>query len=75
VIGPAGNDGLVMDSIIGGARAYLDLSAGPRVVREAIEVVSQGPSGAAAAALAADRPAAAVDRRRFESDGASPDRS
>jgi DNA-binding NarL/FixJ family response regulator len=42
VIGPAGNDGLVMDSIIGGARAYLDLSAGPRVVREAIEVVVSG---------------------------------
>ena len=42
VIGPAGNDALVMDSIIGGARAYLDLSAGPRVVREAIEVVVSG---------------------------------
>lgn len=42
VIGPAGNDTLVMDSIIGGARAYLDLTAGPRVVREAIEVVVSG---------------------------------
>ena len=42
VIGPAANDGLVMDSIIGGARAYLDLTAGPRVVREAIEVVVSG---------------------------------
>jgi len=42
VIGPAGNDALVMDSIIGGARAYLDLSAGPRVVREAIEVAVSG---------------------------------
>jgi len=42
VIGPAGNDGLVMDSVIGGARAYLDLTAGPRVVREAIEVVVSG---------------------------------
>jgi DNA-binding NarL/FixJ family response regulator len=42
VIGPAGNDSLVMDSIIGGARAYLDLTAGPRVVREAIEVVVSG---------------------------------
>jgi DNA-binding NarL/FixJ family response regulator len=42
VIGPSGNDGLVIDSIIGGARAYLDLSAGPRVVREAIEVVVSG---------------------------------
>jgi len=42
VIGPAGNDALVMDTIIGGARAYLDLTAGPRVVREAIEVVVSG---------------------------------
>lgn len=42
VIGPPGNDELVMDSIIGGARAYLDSSAGPRVVREAVEVVVSG---------------------------------
>lgn len=42
VIGPAGNDTLVIDSIIAGARAYLDLTAGPRVVREAIEVVVSG---------------------------------
>ena len=42
VIGPAGNDVLVMDSIVAGARAYLDLTAGPRVVREAIEVVVSG---------------------------------
>ena len=42
VIGPAANDILVMDSIIAGARAYLDLTNGPRVVREAIEVVVSG---------------------------------
>lgn len=42
VIGPAGNDDLVMDSIIAGARAYLDLTAAPRVVREAIDVVISG---------------------------------
>jgi DNA-binding NarL/FixJ family response regulator len=42
VIGPAGNDELVLDSIIGGARAYLDVTAGPRLVREAIEVVVGG---------------------------------
>lgn len=42
VIGPAHNDELVMESIIGGARAYLDVTAGPRVVREAIEVVVGG---------------------------------
>ncbi len=42
VIGPSGNDELVMDCIIGGARAYLDLTAGSREVREAVEVVSSG---------------------------------
>ena len=42
VIGPTGNDELVLDSIIGGARAYLDVTAGPRIVREAIEVVVGG---------------------------------
>jgi DNA-binding NarL/FixJ family response regulator len=42
VIGPEGNDTLVMDSIVAGARAYLDGSAGTRTVREAIEVVVGG---------------------------------
>ena len=42
VIGPAGNEELVMDSIVAGARAYLDSSAGPQVVRQAIEVVTNG---------------------------------
>lgn len=42
VIGPEGNEELVMDSIIAGARAYLDWTAGPRVVREAIDVVIGG---------------------------------
>ena len=42
VIGPAGDDELVMESIIGGARAFLDITAGPRLVREAIEVVVSG---------------------------------
>jgi DNA-binding NarL/FixJ family response regulator len=42
VIGPEGDDELVMDSIIAGARAYLDMKAGPKVVRQAIEVVTQG---------------------------------
>ncbi len=42
VIGPEGDDELVMDSIVAGARAYLDLTAGPRVVREAIDVVVAG---------------------------------
>jgi DNA-binding NarL/FixJ family response regulator len=42
VIGPKGDEELVMNSIIAGARAYLDLTAGPEVVRNAIEVVTDG---------------------------------
>jgi DNA-binding NarL/FixJ family response regulator len=42
VIGPDANEELVMDSIIAGARAYLDSSVGPMVVRQAIEVVTSG---------------------------------
>jgi DNA-binding NarL/FixJ family response regulator len=42
VIGPEGNDDLVMKSIITGARAYLDLKASPRIVRQAVEVVTSG---------------------------------
>jgi DNA-binding NarL/FixJ family response regulator len=42
VIGPEGNDELVIQAIVGGARAYLGLSAGPEVVRRAIEVVTSG---------------------------------
>jgi len=42
VIGPDGDDELVLNSIIAGARAYLGQSAGPEVVRKAIEVVTTG---------------------------------
>ena len=42
VIGPEGNETLIQDSIIAGARAYLDGSAGTRTVRNAIEVVVDG---------------------------------
>jgi DNA-binding NarL/FixJ family response regulator len=42
VIGPEGNDELIMESIIAGARAYLDLSADVSMVREALEVVIGG---------------------------------
>jgi DNA-binding NarL/FixJ family response regulator len=42
VIGPEGDDELIMQSIIAGARAYLDLTAGPETVRQAIEVVTNG---------------------------------
>ena len=42
VIGPEGNEDLVLDSIVAGARAYLDLTAGPETVRKAIEVVTEG---------------------------------
>ena len=42
VIGPEGNDELVMESIIAGARAYLDLNADTATVRQAIEAVTTG---------------------------------
>jgi DNA-binding NarL/FixJ family response regulator len=42
VIGPDNSDEVVMETIIAGARAYLDLGAGPRMVREALEVVIAG---------------------------------
>src|SRR5579863_10385059 len=40
VIGPEGDDDLLVDSVIAGARAYLGHSAGPEVVRKAIGVVT-----------------------------------
>jgi DNA-binding NarL/FixJ family response regulator len=42
VIGPEGNDELVLETIMAGARAYLDLNAGPDAVRQAIEAVTAG---------------------------------
>ncbi len=42
VIGPEGDEELVMNAIIAGARAYLDPTAGPEIVRQAIEVVTKG---------------------------------
>lgn len=42
VIGPEGDDELVMNAIIAGARAYLGLSAGPEFIRKAIDVVTSG---------------------------------
>jgi len=42
VIGPEGNDELVMESIIVGARGYLDSAAGPEMVRQAIDAVTGG---------------------------------
>ncbi len=42
VIGPDRDDELVMEAIVAGARAYLDMSAGPRMIREAIEVALSG---------------------------------
>jgi DNA-binding NarL/FixJ family response regulator len=42
VIGPEGDEELILSSIIAGARAYLGLSAGPTLVRQAIEVVTSG---------------------------------
>jgi len=42
VIGPSGDEELVINSIVAGARAYLDLSASPETVRDAVEIVTQG---------------------------------
>jgi len=42
VIGPADNEELIMDSIVAGARAYLDFTATPETVYNAIEVVTEG---------------------------------
>lgn len=42
VIGPEGDDKLALDSIIAGARAYLDLKASPQTIRKAVEVVIGG---------------------------------
>jgi DNA-binding NarL/FixJ family response regulator len=42
VIGPHDDDELVMNSIIAGARAYLEPGAGPDTVRQAVEVVISG---------------------------------
>ncbi|MGO8759149.1 MAG: LuxR C-terminal-related transcriptional regulator [Terracidiphilus sp.] len=42
VIGPEGDDELVLSSIIAGARAYLGQSAGPEIVRQAIDAVTDG---------------------------------
>ena len=42
VIGPEGNDELVLESIIAGARAYLDSTADPGMVRKAIDEVTNG---------------------------------
>jgi DNA-binding NarL/FixJ family response regulator len=42
VIGPPNEDELVLESIVAGARAYLDSLASPQTVRQAIEIVVSG---------------------------------
>jgi DNA-binding NarL/FixJ family response regulator len=42
VIGPEGDDEIIMNSIISGARAYLGLTASPEMVRKAIHDVTEG---------------------------------
>lgn len=42
VIGPEGDDELVLTAIVAGARAYLGFSAGPEIVRKAVDVVTSG---------------------------------
>lgn len=42
VIGPEGNDDLILRAIAAGARAYVEQNAGPETVRMAIDVVTNG---------------------------------
>lgn len=42
VIGPLGNDELIQQTIVAGARAYLDLTAGPETVLKVIQEVMTG---------------------------------
>ncbi len=42
VIGPENDDEFIMDSVIAGARAYLDSAASPETVRMAIEIAVSG---------------------------------
>ena len=42
VIGPENDDEMVLEAIIAGARAWLDSSASPQTVRQAIDVVVSG---------------------------------
>jgi DNA-binding NarL/FixJ family response regulator len=42
VIGPEGNEALIQEAIIAGARAYIDISADPGQVRMAIQEVTDG---------------------------------
>lgn len=42
VLGPKRDDKLIMDFILAGARAYLDLEADLRIVRQAVGVVTKG---------------------------------
>jgi DNA-binding NarL/FixJ family response regulator len=42
MLGPAGNDELILRSIIAGARGYLDSNSGPLAIRLAVEAVMHG---------------------------------
>lgn len=42
VLGPAGNDELILRAIVAGARGYLDSSSGPFAIRLAVEAVMHG---------------------------------
>jgi DNA-binding NarL/FixJ family response regulator len=42
VIGPLGDEELILESIIAGARAYLDSTASPETVHQAIQIVLSG---------------------------------
>lgn len=70
VIGPADNEELIMDSIVAGARAYLDFTATPETVFKAIEVVTEGSIWAPRKLLSR-----LIDRllRRHDSNSGEPD--
>jgi DNA-binding NarL/FixJ family response regulator len=42
VLGPGGDDEQILQAILAGARAYLDLNAGPLALRQAVEAVTAG---------------------------------
>jgi len=42
VIGPPNDEALILDAIMGGARAYLDTHANPEIIRMAIDAVIEG---------------------------------
>jgi DNA-binding NarL/FixJ family response regulator len=42
ILGPPGDEEMILRSIVAGARAYLDINSGPLMIRQAVDVVIQG---------------------------------